>query len=87
MNEEEESNSDDKENNPSVAEEKQAQRFQKEYVFELPYLFNLEPPIKRNGPHKSDISLGTNATGTTKFTNIIDTNNTERQTGDEGNNG
>ena len=61
-------------------------KFQNEYVFELDYLFNLEPPHTRAGPHQSDETLATNATGASQATaNLININDTERQTGEEEN--
>ena len=64
-------------------EDNDTEDFERKYVFELDYLFNLEPPHTRSGPHQSDETIATNATGASKATtNLQYINDTVRQTGD-----
>ena len=79
----EEYESDDDDEKMEVEEETNNQE---EYVFELDFLFNLEPPHSREGPHRCDESLATHATGASKATlNLNRLNDTVRQTGDDEN--
>ena len=80
----ENSDSDDEDN--KNREDNDTEDFEKTYMFELDFLFNLEPPHSRLGPHQSDETIATNATGASRATiNLNFINNTARQTGQNNN--
>ena len=55
------------------------EEFEREYIFELDYIFNLTPPI-REGPHRSGDTLATLATNASQATRLLQAM-TERKTG------
>ena len=58
----------------SINEDKRArnveEEFEREYIFELNYIFNLTPPI-REGPHRSGDTLATLATNASQATKML----------------